>query len=233
MIGPVETRLLEIREKRGAAFAVLLDPDSHTPASFLDSAARAVEGGADLFLVGGSFNNDRHVTKRNRNVCAQLDDLLAKGDPTKMFLVVGHSLSGYERYLVERNQGKFDVFAFVPAQIEPREAEALLQAEVRIRVSIEPSSMGIYKSVAYEVFKRRPSVLVALDGNSSGANMIQDAKNGKRKCHVFVLDKRGMLREKAKGLEGYVSLFGANDDLADLVCDAVETCYPERWLRPE
>ena len=55
MIGPVETRLIEIREKRGAAFAVLLDPDSHTPASFLDSAARAVEGGADLFLVGGSF----------------------------------------------------------------------------------------------------------------------------------------------------------------------------------
>jgi hypothetical protein len=186
-----------------------------------------------VILVGGSFNNDRHVTRRRRDVCAQLDDLLAKGDPTKMFLVVGHSLSGYERYLVERNQGKFDVFAFVPAQIEPREAEALLQAEVRIRVSIEPSSMGIYKSVAYEVFKRRPSVLVALDGNSSGANMIQDAKNGKRKCHIFVLDKRGMLREKAKSLEGYVSLFKTDDDLAGMVSDAVETCYPVRWLRQQ
>jgi hypothetical protein len=93
--------------------------------------------------------------------------------------------------------------------------------------------MGIYKSVAFEIFKRRPSVLIALDGNSSGANMIQDAKNGKRRCHIFVLDRRGMLREKAKSLEGYVSLFRTNDDLAGMVCCAVETCYPERWLRSD
>ena len=186
-----------------------------------------------VILVGGSFNNDRHVTRRQRNVCALLDDILAKGDPSKMFLVIGHSLSGYERYLVERNRGKFDIYAFVPARIGPEEAKALTRAGVRIRVSIEPSPMGIYKSVAYEVFKRRPSVLVALDGNSSGANMIQDAKNGKRKCHMFVLDRRGMLREKARNLEGYVSLFGTGDDLASRVCDAVETCYPERWLRQE
>ncbi|MBR3326583.1 MAG: hypothetical protein IKG22_04605 [Atopobiaceae bacterium] len=186
-----------------------------------------------VILVGGSFNNDRHQTRRRRNVCAQLDDLLAKGDPSKMFLVIGHSLSGYEQYLAEQNQGKFDLYAFVPARIGPKEAEALKRAGVRIRVSIEPSPMGIYKSVAYEVFKRRPSVLIALDGNSSGANMIQDAKNGKRRCHMFVLNKKGMLREKAKGLEGYVSLFGTDDDLAGLVCNAVETCYPERWLRQE
>ena len=214
---------------------ILMDlPDTEESATvFSDRIEELPCDRVPVILVGGSFNNDRHVTRRRRDVCSQLDELLTKEDPDKMFLVVGHSLSGYERYLVERNQGKFDIFAFVPARIEPREAEALLRAGVRIRVSIEPSSMGIYKSVAYEVFKRRPSVLVALDGNSSGANMIQDAKNGKRKCHVFVLDKRGMLREKAKGLEGYVSLFGANDDLADLVCDAVETCYPEHWLRME
>ncbi|MBO7673387.1 MAG: hypothetical protein J6S63_00100 [Atopobiaceae bacterium] len=186
-----------------------------------------------VILVGGSFNNDRHVTRRRRDVCALLDDLLAKGDPSKMFLVIGHSLSGYEQYLARQNQGKFDLYAFVPARVGPDEAKPLLQSGARVRVSIEPSPMGIYKSVAYEVFKRRPSVLIALDGNSSGANMIQDAKNGKRKCHIFVLDRRGMLREKAKNLEGYVSLFGPNDDLADLVCDAVETCYPERWLRQE
>ncbi len=186
-----------------------------------------------VILVGGSFNNDRHVTRRRRDVCALLDDLLAKGDPNKMFLVIGHSLSGYERYLVERNRGRFDIFAFVPARIGPKEAEALLRSKVRIRVSIEPSSMGIYKSVAYEVFKRRPSVLIALDGNSSGANMVQDAKNGKRRCHIFVLNRRGMLREKAKGLEGYATLFDADDDLAGLVCNAVEICYPERWLRQE
>ena len=186
-----------------------------------------------VILVGGSFNNDRHVTRRRRNICALIDEILAKGDPSKMFLVIGHSLSGYEQYLAKRNQGKFDLFAFVPARISAEEAEALRQSGVRIRVSIEPSPMGIYKSVAYEVFKRRPSVLIALDGNSSGANMIQDAKNGKRKCHMFVLNKRGMLREKAKGLEGYVRLFKADDNLAAMVADAVETSYPERWLRQE
>ncbi len=211
----------------------LLDlPDTHdSTVVFSDRIEELPCDRVPVILVGGSFNNDRHVTRRQRDVCALLDHLLATGDPSKMFLVIGHSLSGYEQYLAKRNQGKFDLYAFVPARIGTDEAKALLQAGVRIRPSIEPSPMGIYKSVAYEVFKRRPSVLIALDGNSSGANMIQDAKNGKRKCHMFVLDRRGMLREKAKNLEGYVSLFGTDDDLAGMVCNAVEICYPEKWLR--
>ncbi len=213
---------------------VLKLPDTHDSTTiFSDKIEELPCDRVPVVIVGGSFNNDRHVTKRRRDVCALLDDLLAKGDPDKMFFVIGHSLSGYEQYLARQNQGKFDLYAFVPARIGPEEAKALSRADVRIRPSIEPSPMGIYKSVAYEVFKRRPSVLVALDGNSSGANMIQDAKNGKRRCHMFVLNRRGMLREKAKGLEGYVTLFGTDDDLADLVCNAVETCYPERWLRTE
>ncbi|MBR3314308.1 MAG: hypothetical protein IKG18_09250 [Atopobiaceae bacterium] len=218
---PLEETLLDLPDTRDSA-VVFSDRIEELPCDRVP-----------VILVGGSFNNDRHVTRRRRDVCALLDDILAKGDPSKMFLVIGHSLSGYERYLAERNRGKFDIYAFVPSRIGQEETEALMEAGVRIRVSIEPSAMGIYKSVAYEVFKRRPSVLIALDGNSSGANMIQDAKNGKRKCHIFVLDRRGMLREKARNLEGYASLFGANDDLAGLVCDAVETCYPERWLRPQ
>lgn len=218
---PPEETLLDLPDTRDSA-AVFAERIEELP---LDRVP--------VIVMGGSFNNDRHVTRRRRDICALLDDVLAKGDPSKMFLIIGHSLSGYEQYLVEKNQGKFDIFAFVPAQVGENDATALLQADVRIRPSIEPSPMGIYKSVAYEVFKRRPSVLIALDGNSSGANMIQDAKNGKRKCHMFVLDKRGMLREKAKGLEGYVTLFGPDDDLAGLVSDAVRICYPQRWLRQE
>ena len=205
---------------------------SESAVAFVDKIEELPCDRVPVILVGGSFNNDRHATRRRHDVCAQLDELLAKGDPSKMFLVIGHTLSGYEQYVVKQNQGKFDLFAFVPARIAEEEAKGLLRADgLRIRVSIEPSPMGIYKSVAYEVFKRRPSVLLALDGNSSGANMVQDAKNGKRKCHIFVLNQRGMLREKAKNLEGYVTLFGPGDDLAGLVCDAVETSYPERWLR--
>ena len=190
---PTEEALLDLSDTTDSA------------AVFSDRIEELPSDRVPVILVGGSFNNDRHATRRRRDICALLDDVLAKGDPGKMFLVIGHSLSGYEQYLAERNQGKFDIYAFVPARIGPEEARSLKHAGVRIRVSIEPSPMGIYKSVAYEVFKRRPSVLIALDGNSSGANMIQDAKNGKRKCHSFVLDKRGMLREKARNLEGYVS----------------------------
>ncbi|MBQ6522727.1 MAG: hypothetical protein IJI15_07885, partial [Atopobiaceae bacterium] len=233
--GDVEAFYASRVQAQQPAEEALLDLSDTTDSAavFSDRIEELPTDRVPVILVGGSFNNDRHATRRRRDICALLDDILAKGDPGKMFLVIGHSLSGYEQYLVERNQGKFDIYAFVPARIGPEEAKSLKHAGVRIRVSIEPSPMGIYKSVAYEVFKRRPSVLIALDGNSSGANMIQDAKNGKRKCHIFVLDKRGMLREKARNLEGYVSLFGADDDLAGSVCDAVETCYPERWLRQE
>ncbi|MCR4869913.1 MAG: hypothetical protein K5859_01285 [Atopobiaceae bacterium] len=233
--GDVEAFYASRVQAQQPAEEALLDLSDTTDSAavFSDRIEELPTDRVPVILVGGSFNNDRHATRRRRDICALLDDVLAKGDPGKMFLVIGHSLSGYEQYLAERNQGQFDIYAFVPARIGPEEAKNLKHAGVRIRVSIEPSPMGIYKSVAYEVFKRRPSVLIALDGNSSGANMIQDAKNGKRKCHIFVLDKRGMLREKARNLEGYVSLFGADDDLAGSVCDAVETCYPERWLRQE
>ena len=221
-----------MREQQPLEETLLDLPDTHDSAEvFSDMIEELPIDRVPVIIMGGSFNNDRHVTRRRRDVCAVLDDVLSKGDPSKMFLVIGHSLSGYEQYLARKNQGKFDLYAFVPSRVGPEEAEALKRAGVRIRVSIEPSPMGIYKSVAYEIFKRRPSVLIALDGNSSGANMIQDAKNGKRKCHMFVLDKRGMLREKAKGLEGYVTLFGTTDDLSGMVCDAVEICYPQKWLR--
>ena len=221
-----------MREQQPLEETLLDLPDTHDSAEvFSDMIEELPIDRVPVIIMGGSFNNDRHVTRRRRDVCAVLDDVISKGDPSKMFLVIGHSLSGYEQYLARKNQGKFDLYAFVPSRVGPEEAEALKRAGVSIRVSIEPSPMGIYKSVAYEVFKRRPSVLIALDGNSSGANMIQDAKNGKRKCHMFVLDKRGMLREKAKGLEGYVTLFGTTDDLSGMVCDAVEICYPQKWLR--
>ncbi len=186
-----------------------------------------------VILIGGSFNNDRHLTRKRAAVCRMLDRIIAGGDPEKMFLVIGHSMSGYERYLTERNQGKMDVFAFVPSRIDAAEAAAIRRMGVSVRVSIEPSPMGVYKSISYEIFKRRPSVLVALDGNSSAVNLIQEAKNGKRKCHILVFDRARMLREKALSLQGYATLFDEKTDLPGLVRGAVEACYPERWLRRE
>ena len=38
------------------------------------------------------------------------------------------------------------------------------ESGVNIRVSIESEEMGIYKSIAYEIFKQRESTLYAFDG---------------------------------------------------------------------
>ena len=64
--------------------------------------------------------------------------------------------------------------------------------------------MGLYKSFAYEIFKRRPSILLAFDGNSSAQNLIQEAKNGREKCLIYINPRSRGLAAKAKMLEGYV-----------------------------
>ena len=50
---------------------------------------------------------------------------------------------------------------------------------------------------------------------------------------ILVFDRARMLREKALSLQGYASLFDERADLAEMVCQAVELHYPERWLRKE
>lgn len=87
--------------------------------------------------------------------------------------------------------------------------------DVRIRVSTESQAMGIYKSFNYEIFERRPSVVVAFDGNSAAENLIQEAKNGKGDAKILVWERAGALRRKAVSLEGYVRLF-ETDLLTDI-----------------
>ncbi len=54
-IGKTETALNLAIEKRGALFAVLLDPDTSDDTALLKAGLLAAENGADLLLVGGSF----------------------------------------------------------------------------------------------------------------------------------------------------------------------------------
>jgi phosphoglycerol geranylgeranyltransferase len=61
-IGKVEQLFEDIAQQRGGVLAVLLDPDSNSPASFHSAAAFAVKGGADVLLVGGSFMGTAHFT---------------------------------------------------------------------------------------------------------------------------------------------------------------------------
>jgi hypothetical protein len=95
----------------------------------------------------------------------------------------------------------------VPSMITEAEYRKLCSSKIGIRVSIEPVPMGTYKSLAYEIFKRRPSKLIAFDGNIAGANMIQEAKNSKYPCEIYVNSRCRPLKVKADSLEGYVKLF--------------------------
>lgn len=170
-----------------------------------DQIEEMPENRKPVIIAGGSFNNDSHKTKCKKEIYDLIDVLLKEADPEKNIFVIGNRLLGYESYLLKQNHGRFDIYAFVPSTISHDELVRIQKADVKVRVAIEPSSMGIYKSIAYEIFKRKESILLALDGNSSAINLIQEAKNAKYKCRTFVNVHSPMLKKKAMSLSGYVT----------------------------
>ncbi|MBR5094725.1 MAG: adenosine deaminase [Oscillospiraceae bacterium] len=172
-----------------------------------------------IVIAGGSFNSDRHTTRLNEHNKQILDRLLSEADPGKCFFVVGHSCSGYEGYLIRRNAGRFPIYAIVPTSLSRAERDRLQRSGVSIRISIEPTGMGLYKSFAYEIFKRRPSALLAFDGNSAAANLVQEAKNGRQKCDIYLDVRSRALRAKAATLHGYVTDIAATEDVAGRILD--------------
>lgn len=163
------------------------------------------EGLFPIVVAGGSFNNNRHRTAIKQEDREFIDALLRRADPEKACFVVGHTLGGQEGYLVQRAKERFRVYAIVPNMITRAERARLAEADVGILVSIESSGMGLYKSFAYEIFKRTPSALLAFDGNSAALNLIQEARNGRMKCRIYINPRSRGLAAKAKMLEGYVS----------------------------
>ena len=159
-----------------------------------------------IVLLGGSFNSENRSTKVDKRGKAIMDRMLETEDPDKVFFVIGNRISGYERYLVEHNRG-FKIFSIVPSEITTAGANRLLRSRVNIRVSEEKLPMAIYKSFSGEVFEKFPSVVVAFDGNSAAANVIQEAKNAGRGVKIYVYSKATALKAKAKSLPGYVKIF--------------------------
>ncbi|MGN0362316.1 MAG: adenosine deaminase [Bilifractor sp.] len=170
-----------------------------------------------VILMGGSFNSEKRPTRMTDEGVRQLDALLQILNPEEVFFVIGNRIRGYEKYLLEHNEKGFQIYAFVPSLLTRDECRRLDDAGVRIRVSTESESMGIYKSFNYEIFERRPSVLIGFDGNSAAENMIQEAKNGKGRSGIFIWNKSKTLREKAASLEGYVHFFDEKNTLADQI----------------
>ena len=180
-----------------------------------------------IIIAGGSFNNDSRSTKVRASCLELIDRLCEEMDPSEVCFVIGDKLNGYEKYLAEKCKDRFTVIAIVPTVISAYERNKLIESRVSVVVSIDPTGMGLYKSFAYEIFKRRPSTLIAFDGNSAGANLIQEAKNGRYRAQIFVSRHSRALVTKADSLHGYVKVFGEEDDILPEIKEKITQDYSE------
>ena len=162
------------------------------------------QGLMPIVVAGGSFNSNSRRTPLRDEDRAFIDDLLESADPGKVCFVVGHALTAQEGYLVKRAAGRFEVFAIVPNRLTSMQVSRLREAAPGVLVSIEGTSGGLYKSFAYEIFKRQRSVLIAFDGNSAALNLIQEARNARHKCRIYINPRSRGLAAKGRLLEGYV-----------------------------
>lgn len=169
-----------------------------------------------IILAGGSFNQDNRFLNLDSFQTKMLDKLLKTLDPKKFYFVVGHKINGYEKYLIDHNKD-FEIFAIVPYSLTLKEIHKIEKANVNCIISIENLGMGIYKSFNYEIFERRPSIVLAIDGNSACANLIQEAKNGKAKALIYVSGKSNILKAKALSLIGYVNIYYNENDIKIMI----------------
>ena len=173
-----------------------------------------------IVLLGGSFNTENRATRITEAGKKELDALLKFLNPDEVCFVIGHKISGYEKYLLDHNKKGFRVYAVVPALVTAQERDRLMSyPNLQIRVSTESQGMGIYKSFNYEIFERRPSMVVAFDGNSAAGNLIQEARNGKGKSAILVWSHSKNLRPKVSTLGGYVYTFDEENGLVSRIKD--------------
>lgn len=171
-----------------------------------------------IIIAGGSFNTDGRETIVTEEGEKIIEDLVQNIDNNKAYFVIGHKMQGYEKAIIDiskKMNKKFEIDAIIPKRVNSDIKDSLLNSSIDgIRVSTEPEEVGIYKSFNYEIFERRPSIVVAFDGNSPVSNLVQEAKNGKGKAKIFVNGKSETLKEKAKSLDGYVEEFESGDSIS-------------------
>lgn len=182
---------------------------------FKDKLAQLPWDRYPIVVAGGSFNSQERKTKINHKAVTLLDELLEKLSPNEAFFVIGDSISSYEKYLIRNNKKKFKIFAIVPHYVDKKHKELIRKQKINILISPE-RAMGLYKSFNYEIFERRPSVLIAYDGNSAGSNLIQEARNGKGKASIYVYGNSPLI-DKAKSLQGYVKNFEEAEYVSEIV----------------
>lgn len=174
-----------------------------------------------VVIAGGSFNKKGRKTIVERDGEKIIRDLVENLDPNKFYFVIGHSLDGYEKLVVDMVQSldkPFDIFAIVPKVLSDSVKDGLKSDFITgIRISTESEELGIYKSFNYEIFERRKSIVIAFDGNSPVSNLVQEAKNGKGHAQIFVNIENEVLQEKVHSLAGYVLPFALGERLVDRI----------------
>ena len=193
---------------------------------FQDIVVKLPEDKIPIIIAGGSFNGGERETVIDENGIKAIKQLVDELDEQKVYFVVGHKMTGYEKAVIDYAKSvnkNFEVNAIVPKEITVEDAQRLLNEKIDgVRISTE-KEMAIYKSFNYEIFERRNSIVVAFDGNSPVSNLVQEAKNGKGKAKIYVNSDVQTLKEKAQSLEGYVKEFKINQNVADEIVED----YPE------
>ncbi len=175
-----------------------------------------------IIIAGGSFNSKGRETKPSKHGIKIIEKLVENLNDEKVYFVVGHTMQGYEKALVDiskKKNKKFEIDAIIPKTVSAEVKDNLLKENKLngVCISTESEELGIYKSFNYEIFERRESIVLAFDGNSPVSNLVQEAKNGKGKAKIYVNTDVEILKDKAKSLGGYVVEFGAEDMVADRI----------------
>ena len=178
-----------------------------------------------IIIAGGSFNAQNKETIIDINGKRILENLIKKLDDKKVFFVIGHKLQAYEKLILDLSNklGKhFEIYCIVPKMLRKQNIKSLISSNISgVRISTESEEFGIYKSFNYEIFERRPSIVIIFDGNAPALNLIQEAKNGKAKSKIYVNSEKDGLRYKAKTLRGYVTLFKLNENIEDKIINDI------------
>ena len=170
-----------------------------------------------IIIAGGSFNSEERETVPIEKGRRMLKKLMRHLNPDKVYFVIGHKVEGYEKEVIEIQKElrkKFEIYAIIPKLVSEKVKNNLLQKEINgVCLSTESEGLGIYKSFNYEIFERRSSIVIALDGNSAVSNLVQEAKNGKAKARIYVNEENPVLMQKADSLGGYVTPFNFKQNL--------------------
>lgn len=174
-----------------------------------------------VVIAGGSFNSNERETVFNESAKSALEELIQNLNDEKAYFVIGPKMQGYEKAIVDLSKKmnkKFEINAIIPKVVSKSVKESILSNDINgVCVSTELEEKGIYKSFNYEIFERRDSIVLAFDGNTPAANLIQEAKNGKGKSKIYVNKSVNLLSEKAKALDGYVVEFDEKESIADKI----------------